>query len=285
MGQKTNPTIFNLSLKNAEWKSKYIEKNVEESSIFLYKDIEIRNYLNQAFNKYGLMVHSCRIDYNQNSTTLLIAFFEKKTETSKFYTKSSANSAHQMFTSNTELLNHLICNVLSVDICLFLKSSNVIIKVQNLNQKFNKFVTTSKTNTFEYRVILKRFKRFLKNAIYKELVKIVFISVSEKNSAKLLAEIISHCFEKQKKRHGFILFLLKQTLEELISSKISRVEGVKVVISGRFNGVPRASKKILRVGKVPLQSFDSSVSYYEDVSYTTNGTFGVKVWISEKSFY
>ena len=68
MGQKTNPTIFNLSLKNAEWKSKYIEKNKEESSLFLYQDIEIRNYLDQVFKNFGLLIHNCKIEYGQETT-------------------------------------------------------------------------------------------------------------------------------------------------------------------------------------------------------------------------
>ena len=79
-----------------------------------------------------------------------------------------------------------------------------------------------------------------------------------------------------------ILFLLKKTLETLIPSEFSIVKGVKIVISGRFNGAQRSNKKILKINTVPLQSFDSTISYYEDTAYTSNGTFGIKVWICEK---
>jgi ribosomal protein S3 len=281
MGQKTNPTIFNLSLKNAEWKSKYIEKNKEESSLFLYQDIEIRNYLDQVFKNFGLLIHNCKIEYGQETTTLLVTFFEKKTETSKFYGEKNKNQ-ELFFKSSKELINHVVNNVVVLNLNLFLRNSAVVLKVQNLNQRFAVRINKSKTNSFEYKVLLRRFRRFLKTALFKELVKVLFISISEKNSAKLLAKTISSYFEKQKKRHGFVLFLLKHVLEELITSKISKVNGVKIVISGRFNGVPRANKKILKIGQVPLQSFDSPINYYEDTSYTSNGTFGVKVWISEK---
>jgi ribosomal protein S3 len=281
MGQKTNSTIFSLSLKNAEWKSKYLEKNLEESSLLLYKDVEIRSYLNRIFKLHGLIIHNCKIEYGQTSTNFIITFFERRSETIKFYdqvNQNKKNSDNLITVANSkELLNHLVNNILVVDLNLFCKSTTINLKTQNLNQKFETLVNKSKTNTYEYRTILRQFKRFLKTPLFKELIKVLFVSVSEKDSAKLLAEAISYYFEKQKKRHGFVLFLLKRTLEELIPSNFSQVSGVKIVIAGRFNGVPRSNKKILKVGKVPLQSFNSLISYYEDTAYTTNGTFGIKV--------
>lgn len=281
MGQKTNSTTFSLSSKNAEWKSKYIEKNPEESSVLLHKNVDIRNYLNRVFKLHGLIIHSCKIEYNHTTATFFITFFEKKSETSKIYTQNSKTNSLS-FTNSKELINHLINNVLAINFNLFFKNRLVVFKVQNLNQKFDLMINESKPKLFAYKNILKQFRRFLKNPLFKELIKILFISVSEKNSAKLIAEGISHYFTKQKKRHGFVLFLLKKSLEILIPSKFSIVKGIKIVISGRFNGAQRSNKKILKINTVPLQSFDSTTSYYEDTAYTSNGTFGIKVWICEK---
>ena len=41
MGQKTNSIITSLSLKNSNRNLKYMEKNKEESSLFVYKNIKI----------------------------------------------------------------------------------------------------------------------------------------------------------------------------------------------------------------------------------------------------
>jgi hypothetical protein len=84
MGQKTNASIFRLGLKNSEWKYKYIEKNAEESTIFLYKNIEITNYINTIFKYYNLLIHSCKIEYTYNTANILIYFYEAKNITSKF---------------------------------------------------------------------------------------------------------------------------------------------------------------------------------------------------------
>ena len=46
MGQKVNSNIFRLGLtNNLQWKSKYIEKNLEESTLYIYKNFKIQNYL------------------------------------------------------------------------------------------------------------------------------------------------------------------------------------------------------------------------------------------------
>jgi ribosomal protein S3 len=288
MGQKTNSTIFSLSTKKAEWKSKYIEKNIEESSVLLFQDVEIRNYLNRIFKIYGFLVHSCKIDYNYGNTIFLINLYNKKSETEKFYKegskeKLSVTKFYNNFpiTNSKELINFIVNNILIVDLSLFLKNKTISIKTHNLNKKLQLLIKNTKTNFFEYKKVLKNFKRFLKNPIFKELLKISFVAVTEKNSAKLVAEAISNFFTKQKKRHGFVFFFIKKTFSSLIPLKMSRVKGIKIIITGRFNGAPRSNKKIIKAGSVPLQSFKSNISYHEDTAYTSNGTFGIKVWICE----
>lgn len=290
MGQKTNSTIFSLSKRNAEWKSKYIEKNTEESSIFLYQDVEIRNYLNRIFKIYGFLIHTCKIEYNYENVILLINLYNKKNETEKFYNSKTKqqpsvtkNFNNTIIKNSKELINFVINNILVIDLNLFLKNKKITIKTHNLNKKLQLFIKSSNINFFEYKKVLKNFKRFLKNIMYKELLKIAFISIIEKNSAKLLAETISSYFTKQKKRHGFILFFIKKIYSTLLPLKMCRIMGIKIVINGRFNGAPRSNKKIIKVGSVPLQSFNSCISYYEDTAYTSNGTFGIKVWICENN--
>lgn len=288
MGQKTNSTIFSLTTKKAEWKSKYIEKNVEESSVLLFQDVEIRNYINRIFKIYGFLVHSCKIDYNYGNIIFLINLYNKKNETEKLYKKDSKEKLSipklcQNFpiANSKDLTNFIINNILVIDLSLFLKNKTITIKTHNLNKKLQLLIKNTKTNFFEYKKVLRNFKRFLKNPIYKELLKISFVAITEKNSAKLVAETISNYFTKQKKRHGFILFFIKKTFSSLIPLKMSQIKGIKIIIAGRFNGAPRSNKKIIKVGSVPLQSFNSTISYYEDTAYTSNGTFGIKVWICE----
>ena len=75
---------------------------------------------------------------------------------------------------------------------------------------------------------------------------------------------------------NFLLFLL--VLVKKRSS--SRIVGVRVLLSGRFNGHNRARSKQIRVGVIGLQSTDYSIDYYSLPCFTKYGTFGIKVWLN-----
>lgn len=290
MGQKKNPIIFNLSSKNAEWKSKYIEKNQEESSILLYNNLAIWNYLNQIFKRYGLILYNWNIEYNKSSINLFLFFFEKEAKTRKLYKQNlkrikknrHLKSSISTYVNCPELIHYIFTNILSKDLNLFGNGKTIHIKAKNLNKKFEVFIKTNPIYLNEFKGLLKPFKRFLKNSEFKELIKIFYNSIIEQDSAKLIAEGITSYFMRHKKKHGFILSFFKKILTTLMNASFSKVKGIKIVINGRFNGAQRANRKIIQMGEIPLQSFNSFTSYYEDVAYTSNGTFGVKVWVSSK---
>ena len=122
----------------------------------------------------------------------------------------------------------------------------------------------------------------MKNPLQKNIIKILLIAITEKNSSKLLADVISLYLTKNKKRHNFLFFLLKKIITNLISTNFSNVKGIKIQVKGRLNGAPRAKSKNITIGKVPLQSLNNQISYHNSTAFTQNGTFGIKVWICEK---
>ena len=262
MGQKTNASIFRLGLKNSEWKYKYIEKNAEESTIFLYKNIEIHNYIDTIFKHYNLLIHSCKIEYTYNTANILIFFYESNNSTFKFNSINSKkkDSLQQTFTTNKKLTSFLIKNVITPSLNLYIKNKIINVKTQNLNKKFETQLIKKKQYLFEYKKALKLLKNLLKTPWQKDLIKILFVSISEKNSSKLLADMISFCLNKHKKKHNYLLFILKKSLLLLIKLNFSKIKGIKIVITGRFNGVPRAKKKVLKIGIIPLQSFNAHVN-------------------------
>ena len=125
-------------------------------------------------------------------------------------------------------------------------------------------------------------RRFRKENFFKDAINIIMISTTQKNSSKLLAEFIAIQLRKQNKRHNLFLRFLKNLLIRFINHKFSRLKGIQIKISGRFNRVPRAKNLTIKVGQVPIMSLNSQISYHESISYSQNGTFGVKVWLIEK---
>jgi hypothetical protein len=162
------------------------------------------------------------------------------------------------------------------------KKLNICIKLQNLNNHKQLCYTQIKN----CQTIFKQLKKFVKNSFFKEAINILFITISKRKSAKLLAEFISYQFKLNQiksdqitiaRKDNYFLGFLKQTIKLLISADISHLTGAKIVIKGRFNKAPRAKKVIIQFGKFSLHSFTSKIDYYQSTAYTINGTFGIKV--------
>jgi len=266
MGQKVNSNIFRLGLKNnLQWKSKYIEKNFEESTLYIYKNFKIQNYVRQILKLNGLILHECKTWYSETNVTIFISYYVSTA------TKLS-------FNKNSNELKVLFDQII-ICIKLFLKKkyiTKIKIKSQNLNEKYKNNLEA----IFQKRI--EKLRKFKSNAIFKELLYITLITTVEQNSSKLLAEFIVIQFQKIKKRHGFFISILKAILSQFIKSKFSKITGLKLTIKGRFNGALRANQKIIQIGAVPLQSLNAKISYTHSIAFTKNGTFGIKLWICEK---
>ena len=269
MGQKINATIFRSGLKNSDWSFKYTNQNSEESSIFLYKNIEIQNYINKIFKHYDIFVTNCKIEHTTSTVKILI-----------FICK--LNFAKNKLETNKHVLSNIITKILTLSTNLYLKNKITIIKTQDLSEKFQIKINKNSNYLYVYKKQIRSFKKFLKDPMQKNIIKILFIVISEKNSAKLLADIISLYLTRNKKKHNYLLFLIKKVTTNLISTNFSSIKGIKIIITGRFNGAPRAKSKNLTIGIIPLQSLNAKIDYYNSTAFTQNGTFGVKVWICEK---
>jgi small subunit ribosomal protein S3 len=97
----------------------------------------------------------------------------------------------------------------------------------------------------------------------------------------LLAKFIAFQLKKIK-RQKFFLSFLKQSLTILLNSDLSKIKGVKILIKGRLNGVPRAKQKIMVVGDVPAQSISAKLDYSQITIHNSNGSYGIQVWVVEK---
>lgn len=124
-------------------------------------------------------------------------------------------------------------------------------------------------------------QKFRNTPFLKEGIELLFQVAYNSNSANLLAKFIGFQFKKIK-RHKFFLSFLKQTLTILLNSNSSKVKGVKIIVKGRLNGVPRASQKIIVIGDVPAQSISAKLDYSQITTHNSNGSYGIKIWVVEK---
>lgn len=151
---------------------------------------------------------------------------------------------------------------------------NIVVNFCCINKDLN-FLKFSQTKKF---TLLQKFRNTL---FLKEGIELLFHVIYNRNSANLLAKFIAFQIKKIKRQKFFFSFL-KQALSILIDSRLSKVKGIKIIIKGRLNGVPRAKHKILTIGDIPVQSLNELLDYSQATTHNSNGSYGIKVWIVEK---
>jgi ribosomal protein S3 len=275
MGQKTNSNILRLSLKKNEWKSKYIEKLSEDSTLFIYNNLEVRKYLDRFFHLHGLILHNCKINYSNEAVNIFVCYFVTakalKLLQSNKNTKVSITFVDKIPSNFTEILLESISGFTK-------KKTNISFTFHNLSGKLSLKLNNAQISALKKMKL--QLKQFSRASFFKEAVNILFIVVRKRQSSKLLAQFIALQLSATK-RHNFFLIFLKQALSLMLKSKFSFTNGVKIVIKGRFNGAPRARSKTIQVGNTPLQFFEARIDYSQSTCYTPNGTFGIKIWICE----
>nr|AQM39001.1 ribosomal protein S3 [Chamaecyparis lawsoniana]QJE70810.1 ribosomal protein S3 [Chamaecyparis obtusa]BCB64020.1 ribosomal protein S3 [Chamaecyparis obtusa var. formosana]BCB64850.1 ribosomal protein S3 [Chamaecyparis obtusa var. obtusa]BCB64103.1 ribosomal protein S3 [Chamaecyparis obtusa var. formosana] len=89
---------------------------------------------------------------------------------------------------------------------------------------------------------------------------------------KILAEYIA----LQLKERVEIRKIMKKAIQ--LAEK-ANVEGVKIKIKGRLNGIERARKESAMKGRVPLQTLRAKIDYCYYAVQTVYGVLGIKIWI------
>jgi ribosomal protein S3 len=155
------------------------------------------------------------------------------------------------------------------------KSLDIFTTFQQLNETIRPELDKKKVKLLKKSLALLR--KYNRNSFFKDGVNLMYACTTQRDSSELLAQFVANELKKLKK-HNFFLRFLKATLALFSSKAFSELGGIKIKVKGRFNGAPRARSKAIKIGNVPVLTLSSDISYAEAVSFTSNGTFGVKVW-------
>ena len=341
MGQKTNPNILRIG-KIKEWKSKYIEKKPTDSSIVIFRDLEIKKFISQLFAKNKLKLQNCRIYYSESSLHIYISYystikpalldekaklyytqiqstsFKKKTKSiaqitakkhfylTKNYKKNldqtvkSTQSRYFLYKKtrrlstlknfktylnkeNQKTLNqqntNLFVSTIIKNLSLFTNNRhNIFLNLKQTNKETNFLQMILKKDKHKLQERITKLRKFQQNEFFKNGFNMLYNFIINQYSATFLAEFIA-TYLKKLKRPNFFLRFLKLTLKTLQTEKFALFERIQIKIKGRFNGAPRSSHKFINIGKnIPVLTINAKIDYGGSTAYTSNGTFGVKVW-------
>lgn len=325
-----NSNILKLGI-SKKWKTEFFEKKRYELSLYTFKDLEVKSYVDRFLETHNLMLHDYKQHFNNSTLTLYISYFissmfviSKKDKVDKIILTTNQPGGHKIIKTYTVLVakhlqeslfkaqiptNYYNLKSLSIFHLRFLnKKSKLIISFNNLqkdliNQKvlnsFFKVLSLFTSNKFSVIInfcclnknlsFLKKtqkktfilLQKFKDTSFLKEGMELLFYSIYNKNSADLLAKFLAIQIKKIK-RQKFFLSFLKQALIIFSNSNFSKVKGIKIIIKGRLNSLPRAKHKIITIGDMPIQSIDAIINHSQKTIHNSNGSYGIKIWLVEK---
>ena len=247
-------------LKNAIIKSKLTKTKSITNYILKKKDINVNLfYIVESIISQNKFRKKKRLVTNENNSSL---FFKlKKKLISKLETKKT--------TPIKNLNNILLHKKIIKTLFKFTNVSKINLRLNNLQN--NQLLTQNH----------KELNIYSKKSFYKETLNIMNLIYNDKGSAELLCKYLILQFKTLKKHNLFLIFL-KRVLQHFNKLDNTKIEGIKIIVNGRFNGAPRSRGKIIQYGKLPLQTIKTNIDYYYNQAYSVYGVFGIKVWICKK---
>ena len=89
-----------------------------------------------------------------------------------------------------------------------------------------------------------------------------------------------------------IIFIEKQITNKISFHRITQtvlnqieqnqLQGIKIKISGRLNGIEKACTEWFQEGRIPLQTLNAKIDYAQKNISTKFGLLGIKIWILKK---
>ena len=74
MTKKTSLKILKSNLKDYRWNSKYFWDKNEDISLYVFEEVQIRNYLDRFFQLNGLLIHSCKINRSKYKLEIVLSY-------------------------------------------------------------------------------------------------------------------------------------------------------------------------------------------------------------------
>ncbi len=113
-----------------------------------------------------------------------------------------------------------------------------------------------------------------------ELAKImgvpVHVNIEEVRKPEIDAQLIADSISQQLEKRIMFRRAMKRAMQNAMRLG---AKGIKIMSSGRLNGIEIARKEWYREGRVPLHTLRADIDYGTSEASTTYGIIGVKVWV------
>ncbi|WP_028448397.1 MULTISPECIES: 30S ribosomal protein S3 [Chitinibacter] len=116
----------------------------------------------------------------------------------------------------------------------------------------------------------------LKAQLQKILNVPVHVNIEEVRKPEIDAQIIADSITSQLEKRVMFRRAMKRAMQNAMRLG---AQGIKIMSSGRLNGIEIARTEWYREGRVPLHTLRADIDYATSEAKTTYGIIGVKVWV------
>jgi small subunit ribosomal protein S3 len=104
----------------------------------------------------------------------------------------------------------------------------------------------------------------------------VAVNIEEVRKPEIDAQLIADSITQQLEKRIMFRRAMKRAMQNAMRLG---AQGVKIMSSGRLNGVEIARREWYREGRVPLHTLRADIDYGFSEARTTYGVIGIKVWV------
>jgi small subunit ribosomal protein S3 len=104
----------------------------------------------------------------------------------------------------------------------------------------------------------------------------VHVNIEEVRKPEIDAQIIADSIASQLEKRVMFRRAMKRAMQNAMRLG---AQGIKIMSSGRLNGIEIARTEWYREGRVPLHTLRADVDYATSEAKTTYGIIGIKVWV------
>ncbi len=116
----------------------------------------------------------------------------------------------------------------------------------------------------------------LKKELAQRLGVPVAVNIEEVRKPEVDAQLIADSITQQLEKRIMFRRAMKRAMQNAMRLG---AQGIKIMSSGRLNGIEIARREWYREGRVPLHTLRADVDYGTSEARTTYGIIGVKVWV------
>jgi small subunit ribosomal protein S3 len=116
----------------------------------------------------------------------------------------------------------------------------------------------------------------LKSALTKIMGVPVHVNIEEIRKPEIDSQLIADSISQQLEKRIMFRRAMKRAMQNAMRLG---AQGIKIMSSGRLNGIEIARTEWYREGRVPLHTLRADIDYGTSEASTTYGIIGVKVWV------